>query len=94
MVNAYKLVKEQEMFAIMFLVYTVSVVITGFYISIKHKELVSHINELNIKKNRRKMTTKEEYMDLYMFAFLPLINSYLAFSIIVEAIIKLIRRKD
>jgi hypothetical protein len=78
----------------MLLIYLVSVVITGFYISIKHKDLVSEINENNIKKNRRKLKPMEEYIDFYMFAFLPVINTYLAASIIAEAIIKLIRGKD
>jgi hypothetical protein len=80
--------------AIMFLIYIISVVITGFYISLNHKELVSHVNENNIKNNRSKMTTKEEYLVVYMFAFLPIFNSYLTLIIISEAIIKLIRGKD
>jgi hypothetical protein len=78
----------------MLLIYIVSVVITGFYISINHKELVDRINEESAKRNRRKMTNREEYMDFYMFAFLPVINTYFAANIIAEAIIKLIRGKD
>jgi hypothetical protein len=78
----------------MLLIYLVSVVITGFYISIKHKDLVSEVNENNIKKNRRKLKPMEEYIDFYMFAFLPVINTYFAANIIAEVIIKLIRGKD
>jgi hypothetical protein len=94
MVNAYELVKEQTMISTMSLIYLISVVITGFYISVKHKDLVSEVNENNIKKNRRKLKPMEEYIDFYMFAFLPVINTYLAASIIAEAMIKLIRGKD
>jgi ABC-type siderophore export system fused ATPase/permease subunit len=92
MVNVYELGKEQEMVTIMFLIYIISVVISGFYVSIRHKELVVHINETNIKKNRRKLTPIEEYTDIYLFVFLPVINSFLMFTIIAEVIFKLIRR--
>jgi ABC-type siderophore export system fused ATPase/permease subunit len=80
------------MFDIMFLIYIISVVITGFYVSVRHKELVAHINETNIKKNKRKLTPMEEYTDIYLFVFLPVINSILMVTIIVEVIFKLIKR--
>jgi ABC-type siderophore export system fused ATPase/permease subunit len=76
----------------MSLIYVISVIVSGFYISVKHKELVAHINETNMKKNKRKLTPMEEYTDIYLFVFLPIINSFLTVTIIVEVIFKLIKR--